>query len=449
MQEIQLRSPETLKPNSRNARTHSKKQIAQIAESIRTYGFTVPLLIDGDGLIIAGHGRLEAAKLLGLRGVPVIVLEGLSEAKKRALLLADNKLAENAGWNRETLAVELPELAELLIDEDLDISITGFEPVEIDQIITDFEADSTDPADTIESAWQSAQVVSKPGDLWQLGNHRLLCGDSRNRDHLDRLMGRECAAMAFLDPPYNVRIKGIVGRGRMKHGEFAMASGEMSQSDFVAFLEATLGAAAAVSRNGAVHYVCMDWRHISELIEAGHEVYGEMLNLVVWAKSNAGQGSFYRSQHELIGVFRVGEGKHLNNVELGRHGRSRSNVWHYAGVNTFTNGRMDELSAHPTVKPVAMVADALKDCTRRGDGVLDSFSGAGTTILAAERVGRRAYALELEPKYVDVAVRRWQAFTRRDAVHADTGQTFEEVAHDRFQEQPGTDEASRRQRRAS
>ena len=242
--------------------------------------------------------------------------------------------------------------------------------------------------------------------------------------------------MAFLDPPYNVRIKSVVGRGRIKHAEFAMASGEMSPSEFTAFLEETLGNAARVSRDGAVHFVCMDWRHIRELIEAGREIYGEMLNLVVWEKTNAGQGSFYRSAHELVGVFRVGEAKHLNNVELGRHGRSRSNVWHYAGVNTFRAGRMDELAAHPTVKPVAMVADALKDCTRRGDIVLDTFAGAGTTILAAERVGRRAYSLELEPKYVDVAIRRWQAFTRRDAVHADTGQTFEDVAGGRKDAQP-------------
>ena len=427
MHTIQLVSTNTLKPNARNARTHSKKQIRQIADSISAYGFTVPLLIDENAMLIAGHGRLEAAKLLGLNKVPAIVLEGLSEAKKRALLLADNKIAENAGWDRERLAIELPELTELLIDEDLDISITGFEPVEIDQLASDFEEDTSDPADAVESAWLSAAVVSKPGDLWQLGNHQLLCADSRNKNDLDRLMGRERAAMAFLDPPYNVKIKSIVGRGRAKHGEFAMASGEMSRRDFVAFLRQTLGNAASLSREGAVHFVCMDWRHIGELIEAGQAVYGDMLNLVVWVKTNAGQGSFYRSQHELIGVFRVGETQHLNNIELGRHGRSRSNVWHYAGVNTFRAGRMDELSAHPTVKPVTMVADALKDCTKRGDIVLDTFSGAGTTILAAERVGRQAYAVELDPRYVDVAIRRWQAFTRRDAVYSATGQAFDEL----------------------
>jgi DNA modification methylase len=410
MHTIQLVTTDALKPNERNVRTHSKKQIRHIANSIRAFGFTVPVLIDENAILIAGHGRLEAAKHLGLNKVPAIVLEGLSEAKKRALLLADNKIADNAGWDRKRLAFELPELTELLIDEDLDISITGFEPVEIDQLTSDFEEDSSDPADALESSWLSAAVVSEPGDLWQLGDHRLLCGDARNKDDLDCLMGRERAAMGFLDPPYNVRIKNIVGRGRAKHGEFAMASGEMSRRDFIAFLTQTLSNAANLSGEGSVHFVCMDWRHIGELIEVGQTIYGHMLNLVVWVKTNAGQGSFYRSQHELVGVFRVGEAQHLNNIELGRHGRSRSNVWHYAGVNTFRKGRMDELSAHPTVKPAAMVADALKDCTKRGDIVLDTFCGAGTTILAAERVGRRAYAVELEPRYVDAAIRRWQAF---------------------------------------
>lgn len=429
MERIQLISPADLRPNPRNARRHSKKQIRQIADSIMAYGFTVPVLVDEKDMLLAGHGRLEAAKLLGLKTVPVIKRVGLTEAKKRALLLADNKIAENAGWDRKRLAVELPELAELLIDDQLEISITGFEPAEIDQLTTDFEANDSDPADTVDDQ-PTASVVTKPGDLWLLGDHRILCGDARSEPDLNRLMGDRRAAAAFLDPPYNVSIKGVVGRGRRKHGEFAMASGEMSRGEFVSFLTETLGNATTYSREGAVHYVCMDWRHLGELIEAG-EIYSEMLNLAVWVKSNAGQGSFYRSQHELIGVFRVGGTPHLNNVELGRHGRSRSNVWHYAGVNSFRAGRMDELSVHPTVKPVMLVADAMKDCTRQGDLVLDSFCGSGTTVLAAERVGRRVYALELEPKYVDVAIRRWQSFTRKDAVHAETGSTFDELTLDR------------------
>jgi hypothetical protein len=306
MHQIKWVSPDALKPNPRNARTHSKRQVRQIADSIGVFGFTMPLLIDETDTVITGHGRLAAAKVRGLSKVPVIVLKGLSEAKKRALLLADNKIAENAGWNRELLAMELPELAELLINEDLDISITGFEPVEIDQIVSDFEEETSDPADTVESAWLTASVVSKPGDIWELDGHRLSCGDARNTGDIDRLMSGKRAAMAFLDPPYNVRVKSVVGRGRIKHAEFAMASGEMSPSEFTAFLEETLGNAAGVSRDGAVHFVCMDWRHVCELIEVGRNIYGEMLNLAVWEKTNAGQGSFYRSQHELIGVFRVG-----------------------------------------------------------------------------------------------------------------------------------------------
>jgi DNA modification methylase len=270
--------------------------------------------------------------------------------------------------------------------------------------------------------------VSKLGDLWQLGNHRLLCGDARESVALDRLMEGTRAAMAFLDPPYNVRVKDIVGRGHVQHEEFAMASGEMSRTEFLAFLGSVLSAAAAVSENGAVHCVCMDWRHIDDLFAAGRSVYGEVLNLAVWVKNNGGQGSFYRSQHELIGIFRVGDAPHINNIELGRHGRNRSNVWHYAGVNTFRAGRLDELHVHPTVKPVALVADAIKDCTRRGDIVLDTFSGSGTTILAAERVGRRAYALEIEPRFVDVAIRRWQQFTGKDAVNLATNRSFDALA---------------------
>ena len=252
-------------------------------------------------------------------------------------------------------------------------------------------------------------------------------------------MGCERAHMAFLDPPYNVRVRDIGGRGQVKHQEFAMASGEMSQSAFTSFLTDTLALAASVSIDGAVHFVCMDWRHIGELVEAGRVAYGAMLNLIAWVKSNAGQGSFYRSQHELIGVFRVGSSPHLNTIELGRHGRSRSNVWKYAGANTFRAGRMDDLRAHPTVKPVALVADAIKDCTHRNHLVLDTFCGSGTTLLAAERVGRQARALEIDPRYVDVAIRRWQAFTGRDAVHVDTGLTFDEMAdgrHDRARARP-------------
>ena len=427
---VQTWSINQIKLNPRNCRTHPGKQIDQLVNSMVAFGFTNPLLVTEDGTLIAGEGRYKAAQLLGLAKVPVIVLTGLSPARQRALAIADNKLAENAGWDRERLAIEIPELTGLLETEGLDVSILGFDAVEIDQLLTDFEEKVADPQDSIDPKWCTDRVVSKPGDLWVLGPHKLLCGDARSAADIARLMARCRADMAFLDPPYNVRIRRVVGRGKTKQSEFAMASGEMSSPNFVRFLSTALDAAAAVSRDGAVHFACMDWRHIAELLAAAKAVYGDIINIVVWVKSNAGQGSFYRSQYEFVGVFRVGKATHLNNIELGRHGRSRSNVWHYAGVNSFRAGRMEELRAHPTAKPVALVADAIKDCTRRGDVVLDTFSGSGTTIMAAERVGRQARALEIEPRFVDVAIRRWQAFTRRDARHAESGLSFDEIAAD-------------------
>ena len=260
--------------------------------------------------------------------------------------------------------------------------------------------------------------------LWQLGPHRLLCGDARQAASLDRLLEDEQAAMAFLDPPSNLR--GGVGHRRSCPSEVAMAPGEMSRQEFLGFLIDTLGNAATHSRAGAIHYVGVDWRRLGELLEASQQIYGEMLAVAVWVKPNARDDGYYRSQHELIGVFRAGEAPHPNNTRR-RHGRSRSNVWRYAGVKGCrpADGRAP---GNPTVKPVALVADAMKDCTRRQDIVLDPLCGLGTTVLAAERVGRRAYALELEPRYVDVTIRRWQAFTRRDAVHIETGSTFDERA---------------------
>jgi len=265
-------------------------------------------------------------------------------------------------------------------------------------------------------------------DLWKLRDHRLLCGDACDDTALQMLMGADLASMLFADPPYNVRIAATVGRGKIKHREFTSASGEMSSAQFTEFLKRWMTLVARYSDNGSIHYVFMDWRHLGEVLAAGNSVYHELKNTVVWVKTNAGQGSFYRSQHELIFVFKNSNAPHQNNIELGRHGRNRSNVWNYAGVNTFRAGRMDELSVHPTVKPVALVADAMRDCSRRGEIVLDPFIGSGTTILAAERIGRRAYGLEIDPLYVDVSIRRWQAFTGRDAVLESTGQTFDEIA---------------------
>lgn len=394
----------SLAPDPRNARTHPKRQLQQIEASIRAFGFTNPILVDASGAIIAGHGRLLAAKSLGMVDVPTIALPHLSEAQKRSLRIADNKIALGAGWDLDLLKLELSELA--VIDVDFDLTITGFSGGEIDVILKG----QPDPEDDIVPA-VPVTPRSRPGDIWILGEHRVGCGDGRDLGFLQAVVGEGAKVdSAFLDPPYNVRINGHAN-AKGRHREFAMASGEMSEAAFRGFLSETLGACAGVSRDGAVHFVCMDWRHIDDVSAVGGAIYGDLLNLCVWNKSNAGMGSLYRSKHELVFVYRVGDAPHLNAVELGRHGRNRTNVWDYASVNSMAGSRREDLALHPTVKPTALVADALQDVTRRGDLVLDIFLGSGTTLIAAERTGRRFRGLDIDPAYVDVAIERWSAMT--------------------------------------
>lgn len=429
MDNIQCLAVGCLKPNPRNARTHSRKQIDQIANSISRFGWTYPILTDENLVTLAGHGRLLAARQLGLEKIPVIVLGGLNETEKRTLMLADNKIAANAGWDRKILAKELGELSDLLPEINLDIEITGFSSAEIEPLLVDLVDGECDPAD--DALPLAKEAVSRKGDIWLLGDHRLICADACSRKAYRALMKGSLASVAIPDQPYNDSIAKIVGRGKIKHREFAHASGELSPEQFVTFQRKWMELCSEFSKPGSIHFVFIDWRHLTEALTAGHAVYSELKNVVVWSKTNAGQGSFYRSQHELILVFKSGDAPHRNNVELGRHGRNRSNVWTYAGVNTFRAGRMDDLSVHPTVKPVAMVVDAIKDCSRRGDIVLDPFMGSGTTILAAERVGRRAFGIEIDPLYVDVAIRRWQQFTGRDAILEASGLTFHEMEAER------------------
>lgn len=385
--QITLKNTRSLHPHANNARTHSKKQIHQIANSIKSVGFASPIITDETSTILAGHGRWEAAKLLNLATVPVIELHGISEAKKRAFVLADNKLTENAGWDLELLAAEVHDIIPLLDAEGLSLELTGFDTGEIDGILGNLVDPEHEPEDDCPAV--AAEAVTKAGDVWQLGEHRLMCGDARKTADLAMLMGRNQAGMVFTDPPYNVKVKSIVGRGRIKHREFAMASGEMAPEQFTRFLFECFSLMARHTTDGAIHFICSDWRHLREMLAAGDGVYDELKNLVVWSKTNAGQGSLYRSQHELLLVFKSGAGHHQNNVQLGQHGRNRSNVWTYPGANTFGSDRAAGLPVHPTVKPVAMVADAMRDCSARGDIILDTFAGSGTTILAAEKVGTR------------------------------------------------------------
>ncbi len=423
--QIQYVPPDRLRPYPGNARTHSRKQIKLIADSIKRFGFVNPILVTDDFEVIAGHGRLQAAKVLGMQLVPVVAISSLSEADKKAIRIADNRIAELSHWDRDILAIEYQALEDLQFD---DIGVTGFSLGEIDIILDEAsEKKPVGPGPEDDLPPVIAAPVSRKGDLWVLGSHRLLCGDARSDSDYARLLEGESADLVLTDPPFNVRIDGNVsGLGKVRHEEFAMASGEMSEVEFTAFLSTFLGHAKAHSRDGAILFVFMDWRHLFELTCAGREQGLALKNLIVWAKDNAGMGTFYRSQHELIFAFWNASAAAINTFELGQYGRHRSNLWPYAGVNTFRPGRLNELAMHPTVKPVAMLADAIRDVTKRGAIVLDPFAGSGSTLIAAEKTGRRARCIEYEPKYCDVIVRRWQAYTGKAATFEGIDLTFED-----------------------
>ena len=424
---IVYRSVSSLKPHPHNSRTHSKKQLKLIAKSIQAFGFLNPVLIDRNGTIVAGHGRVEAAKLLGMEQVPTISLENLSKDQIRAYILADNKLAELGGWDREMLAIELQHLYTL--EDVFDIAVTGFEVPEIDLILEESKR-KPDPEDDFE-ADEEGPSTSELGDLWKVGKHRLLCGNAIKSDSYSELMERRRASAVLTDPPYNVPINGHAGgKGKIQPREFAMAVGEMSEPEFISFLSTVFGWLCRYSADGAIHFIFMDWRHLHEILAAGRQAYDSLLNLCVWSKDAPGMGSFYRSQHELVFVYRNGKSQHRNNVQLGKFGRNRSNIWEYPGIQTQSR-QSDEgnlLALHPTVKPIALVADALLDCTARGEIVLDPFLGSGTTLMAAERVGRICHGMEIDPLYVDTAIRRWQRYTGENAVQAASGETFNERA---------------------
>lgn len=417
-----------LRPAKSNARVHSKKQLKQIARSIQRYGFNAPVLIGNDGEIIAGHGRVEAAKLLGLEAVPAICLAHLNDVERRAYLIADNKIALNAGWDQELLAGEI----QVLVDHGFDIEDTGFSVAEVDILLE--EANDAAPVSKKKAQAEDRipdmdpLAVTRMGDVWQLGRHRLICGDARDVNAYAALLNGEEVDLLFTDPPYNVKIdRNVSGKGAAIHREFAFASGEMKDGEFVHFLTQSLGAAASRCRDGAIAFVCMDWRHMGELLEAGRHVFAEMKNLCVWNKPVGGMGSCYRSKHELVFMFKVGTAEHVNTFGLGGDGRYRTNVWDYAGNSSINATRMEELSMHPTVKPVAMIKDAILDCSHRGHIVLDCFAGSGSTLVAAHKVGRVARLIEYDPLYCDVIIRRFEKLTGKQAILKDTGHSFEDM----------------------
>ena len=428
---IHYKDAALLRSRKRNPRTHTPKQIRQIAASIKEFGFVNPVLVDSFDGIIAGHGRVEAAKLLGMSDIPTVCVDHLTPAEIQAYVIADNRLAELAGWDRKLLALELQELS---VQPNFDVAVTGFDTAEVDILIGELSEDAPDEVDEVPAIDRSQRSVSRLGDLWRVGDHYLLCGNALEQQSYRRLLGDTKAQLVFSDPPYNVAIGGNVsGRGKHKHGEFAMASGEMSRSEFTNFLKTTFEHLCASSTNGSIHFICMDWRHMREVLDAAEQLYGDPKNLCVWIKSNAGMGSLYRAQHELVFVLKNGNGPHINNVELGRFGRNRSNAWHYAGVNSFGTEREADLAMHPTVKPSALVADAIMDCSRRGAAVLDAFAGSGTTLIAAERTGRKGFGIELDPYYVDATLRRFSAVYGQKAFHAESKRSFEVIETERLE----------------
>ena len=419
---IKYKDPRRLRPRLKNPRTHTAKQIKQIAASIKEFGFINPILTDRADGIIAGHARVEAAKLIGMSDVPTVRVDHLTPAQIRAFVIADNRLAENAGWDRELLTLELQELS---IELNFDVTVTGFETAEVDLLISELTGGAPDEADEIPEIDRSVPAVSRPGDRWRIGDHFLLCGDALSKNSYVDLLGAQKAQMVFADPPYNVAITGNVsGLGKVKHREFAMASGEMSPHEYTKFLGAAFIRLADFSTNGSIHFICMDWRHIRELLEAAAKPYSELKNLCVWAKTNAGMGSLYRSQHELVFVFKKGTAPHVNNVELGRFGRNRTNIWNYPGTNIVGKNRDAEIAMHPTVKPLALVADAILDCSKRGGFVLDVFAGSGTTLIAAEKTGRRGFGIEIDPHYIDTVIRRFDEVYGLKAIHEESKLDF-------------------------
>lgn len=431
---VEFLPPNGLLPNPANARKHSTKQLTKLAASINELGFNVPIAIDENEMILAGHARWAAARQLDMAIVPCIRLTHLSLAQKIAFAIADNKLGDLSGFDPDALRSQLAEIAKL----DFNLELIGFETPEID-VLFDAAPPKSDPADHFALPDPQSRAIARSGELWMLRDHRLLCGNALEAQCYERLLVGEPAKMVFADPPFNVPIQGHVsGLGQARHAEFAMASGEMSEAEFRAFLATVCTLLSRYSTNGSIHFICMDWRHIADLLTVGAATYTELKNVCVWDKTNAGMGSLYRSQHELIAVFKNGKASHQNNVELGKHGRYRTNVWTYAGANAFSTTRKEDLSAHPTVKSLAMVADAIRDVSSRGDLVLDPFSGSGTTILAAERTGRRAAAIEIEPRYVDVAIERWQRLTGDVAVLAIDGRSFHEVREERLAQAAST-----------
>ncbi len=404
-----------LKNYKRNAKIHSKKQIAKLVQSMQTFGVVTPILVDKNHEVIAGHGRLEALKQLGYDKVPVIMLEHLTEEQVKAYRLADNRIAEEAEYDEGLLKIELQEL---ILSDNIIITDTGFDIAEIDEIVIEGYAEKKEKVDKADELENPSEIEAKVklGDIWKLGEHLLLCGDALKAESYTELLKDEKAKLVLTDAPYNVRVNGHVGgKGKIKHQEFAMASGEMSDEEFENFVNKFMANLKEFSTDGSLHYLFIDWRGLKIFLNAGSRHYKELKNICIWNKLVAGMGSLYRSQYEAICVFKNGTKPHVNNIELGKNGRYRTNVWNHKGISATNPKSLELLKMHPTVKSVGLLHEILLDASCAGDIVFDCFGGSGSTLLACERAKRKARLIEIDPHYCDITLYRWEKLTGKRA----------------------------------
>lgn len=435
--EVEMIAIDRLIEPKRALRKVTERHVEAVARSIGQFGFIGAIIVDADLTVITGLARLEAARRLGYSELPVIRVDHLSRAQIRAYRIADNKLAEGVAWDESALRLEFEDI--LVLDTSFELELTGFSTGELD-VMLDAE-DGSDPADQM-NVVATDVAVSRRGDVWEIGQHRLICEDAKLQATYATLMRGETARLVAIDPPYNVGIASIMGLGGTRYREFTEASGEMSPEQFEQFLTSSLSAMSEHLVPGGLIYSFMDWKHIETLLAAGRGLDYELLNLAVWNKMKGGMGSLYRSAHELCAVFKKPGASHLNNIELGRHGRNRTNVWDVPGFNSFGRERNKRLADHPTVKPVDLIADIIKDASQRGDIVIDGFCGSGTMLIAAEKTGRVARCVELDPLYVDVALRRFEERFGIEALHADTGLGFHAISEMRRAENSGQTDGS-------
>ena len=420
-----------LKPAARRIRAHSADKLARLERSLLKGGLISPVIINEAGVIVDGHARIAVAQRLGWAEISAIRVKHLSDEDLRLYAIAANRMPADATIDLDALRLELEEI-ELSLPR-IDLTLSGYSMPEVDSMRGTFRAAQlTDLVDDVPALPNAGSAVSVVGDMWKLKDHFLLCGDSTDPMVLARLMGGDCADQINTDPPYNVVIDGHVsGMGKVRHREFAMACGEMSKPQFRDFLTLALTASAAHLADGGLAYVFMDHAHLGELLEAGDQVFTERKAICVWDKGTGGMGSLYRNAHELVTVFKKGTAKHVNNVQLGKHGRNRTTIWRYPGIVKQGKGRAKALSLHPTVKPVAMIADAILDSSPRAGIILDPFGGSGTTLIAAEVTSRRARLIELDPLYVDTIIERFEILSGAEAIHAETGMSFARTRQER------------------